>query len=574
MANVSKINGYDLKDTGAREQILGLNNLVEEKYQANSSKIDNVELSLQNADAETNARIDGLATLEDGSTTGDAELIDARTIGTINYDNLGSAIRTEFSNKGKDIETIIGYDSPVTSPALQDGYVKYTDYTIIDNSFDGAYQRTGYIDIPIKTNKIYHNFRFQGSAGYVFFDSNKEAISGGNTADEISVIPANARYIMFSDYELGGNHTGRNYQMMISFQSNKVLKERLDNTNFNLGYIMSGTDQVTPVLQDGFVDTRNDSIKNESFSNVYKRTDYIEIPLGTSKIQHNFNCINNCGYLFADSDYTTISTGNTASLITSIPEDAKYVMFSDYDLSAQHTGKTITFICEPSLNSLQQQINEIDNPGCDITNLVTYGDSHVARGLWQPDVLDYFDITNHTNLGVSSSTVAINTDSEVAPFVDSDRISAIETANPDTIIIIGGTNDVHLNTPLGTNAQLSLALASKDKSTFYGAYSYLIETLLTWKSTLKIILCTIPQGTYDSGHSVSYKDISDAVKEIANYYSLPVADIFGKCGINKTNLSTYSDDSIHYNATGNKRVSKNIIATIKDCYIKYTDSEL
>lgn len=205
----------------------------------------------------------------------------------------------------------------------------------------------------------------------------------------------------------------------------------------------------------------------------------------------------------------------------------------------------------------------------DINHLVTFGDSHVSRGLWQQAVIDYFRIPSHLNLGVGSSTVAINSTSSQLPFVDNTRIQEIKDSNCDAIIIIGGTNDVHLETPLGTNEELLKISENKNKSNFYGAYSYLIETLLTWKPTLKLIISTIPQGFYDISHPVKYVQISNAIKEIAFHYSLPIVDIFGSCGINKVNLNTYSSDKIHYNQIGNNRVSKIVIETIKKSYIDY-----
>ena len=580
MANIVKLNGYDIKDATARSSIESLALTESGHYDALSDRIDATDDTVEENYTELvditdtlSDRIDAIASLPEGSTTGDAELIDARTIEGVTFSSLGAGLRAEFSITNNDIKNVLYKENIDTTPVLQDGYVKYTDYTISDNSFDNAYKRTGYLEIPIGTTKITHNFRFQGSAGYVFFDAKKSAISGGNTSSEISTIPSGSKFFMISDYNLAGDHTGRNLQMVVDYESNKVLAKSISNLENGLNLLKVGTDEVTPVLQDGFVDTRDSSIKDNSYSNIYKRTGYLEIPIGTNKITHNFNCINNCGYAFFTADKTVISSGNS-SVITTIPDNAVYFMISDYDLSTAHTGKKVDFILTPSIASLQAEIEEFGGRSSDITKLVTYGDSHVAQGLWQDAVVTYFNISSHTNLGVSSSTVAINSSATVAPFVDATRIAGIETADPDTIIIIGGTNDVHLETPMGTRSELSASLNNKNKNTFYGAYSYLIETLLTWKPTLKIIMCTTPQGYYDSMHTTSYEEISNIIKDIANYYSIPVANIFGDCGINKTNLSTYSNDLIHYNSTGNKRVSKLIISTINNNYVKYKDSDI
>ena len=216
---------------------------------------------------------------------------------------------------------------------------------------------------------------------------------------------------------------------------------------------------------------------------------------------------------------------------------------------------------------MREDIERISKPPVSVSNLVTFGDSHVGQGMWQSKVLSAFGIENHTNLGIGSSTVAINAKADKLPFVDATRIQAIQDTDCDTIIVIGGTNDVHLETPLGTSAELGKTVAEKNKGTFYGAYSYLIETLLAWKPTLQIVLCTTPQGYYDSTRPAKYADVSRAIRELAEYYSCPVADIFGKCGITKANLSAFSGDLIHYNQNGNDRVADLIIATIKNSYL-------
>lgn len=199
--------------------------------------------------------------------------------------------------------------------------------------------------------------------------------------------------------------------------------------------------------------------------------------------------------------------------------------------------------------------------------LITFGDSHVARGVWQPAVIEHFDIQEHINLGIGSSTVAVNDGATQLPFVAEERISEIKKEDPDTVIIIGGTNDVHLETPLGTPDELSKTLNEKDKTNFYGAYSYLLETLLEWKPSLNILICTIPHGKYDTYHPVKYSDVSSAIQTIAEYYTLPVADIYNDCGIDTKNLSKYSDDGIHYNVSGNEKVSALMISILSEAFI-------
>lgn len=309
--------------------------------------------------------------------------------------------------------------------------------------------------------------------------------------------------------------------------------------------------QIVPTLFDGFVRYGNGSISDDSFDGYHRRTDFLYIPLFCHTIKHNFTTSANGvdGIAFFDHTKTYMVGIKTQNTITDIPAGARYVVFSNYDNLRTHANKTVR-MCTKSIHSINTNIGK----------LVSYGDSHVSRGMWQDAVIEHFGIKNHVNLGIGGSTVAINDKATVPPFVDEVRIDTIKGEDPDTVIIIGGTNDVHLETPLGK-------IGSGDKNTFYGAYTYLIETLLTWKPSLGIILCTTPQGFYDNIHPVKYAEVSKAIREIAEYHSLPVADIFAECGINKINLAKYSDDLIHYNEDGNKRVASVIINTIRRSYL-------
>lgn len=63
------------------------------------------------------ARIDNLSTLQEGSTTGDAELIDARiSADGTNYENLGSSIRSQFNNVNDNFKDIITKSPNLINP--------------------------------------------------------------------------------------------------------------------------------------------------------------------------------------------------------------------------------------------------------------------------------------------------------------------------------------------------------------------------------------------------------------------------------------------------------------------------
>lgn len=94
------------------------------------------------------------------------------------------------------------------TPELIDGYVDYRNGNITTWSDDGQYKRTDYIALPQNIKKIESNLVTNAYAGYCFFDKDKTFISGGTTSNIIE-IPANAYYVMLSDYDSNALHTNR-----------------------------------------------------------------------------------------------------------------------------------------------------------------------------------------------------------------------------------------------------------------------------------------------------------------------------------------------------------------------------
>jgi lysophospholipase L1-like esterase len=188
--------------------------------------------------------------------------------------------------------------------------------------------------------------------------------------------------------------------------------------------------------------------------------------------------------------------------------------------------------------------------------LLTYGDSLTAFGGWQDQVKNVMELKSYVNLGHNGSSVATPPPHSYyfpSPFCEPDRIYKIKKADPDVITLFGGANDILLRqwlaVKIGTSAELSKDISLKDTYTFYGAYSYLIETLLKWKPTLKIlIIVQYPFYKFIEENFESYFDyveqtaiIRQATKEIADYYGLPYVD-FGDMEI-----ITY--DGLHFNGT-------------------------
>lgn len=199
---------------------------------------------------------------------------------------------------------------------------------------------------------------------------------------------------------------------------------------------------------------------------------------------------------------------------------------------------------------------------------VSFGDSITYREAWQPSVINTFNLI-HTNCGIGSTALA-GTGSNA--FWQDVRLNAVKAADPDMVTILGGANDlVDVNITIGTSAEFAKALAEKDKNTFIGAYSYIIETLLTWKPTLRIVILGTTwahMNGADYSATLTYTDYSDASKLVAQHYGLPFVDLHGESAFNQFTVedspyNIYSNDHIHPNALGAKRIAELVISKLQ-----------
>ena len=128
--------------------------------------------SIKNDIQAQKTRIDNLATLKSGSTTGDAELIDAR-IGYDNniYDNLGSAIREQFKNMENElndipIKTVVNL---ADNSKINDNV--YYSHTVSAGGFPTQANANGYFTLPkitLKRGKKYYITHFEPNFTYTF----------------------------------------------------------------------------------------------------------------------------------------------------------------------------------------------------------------------------------------------------------------------------------------------------------------------------------------------------------------------------------------------------------------------
>lgn len=241
-----------------------------------------------------------------------------------------------------------------------------------------------------------------------------------------------------------------------------------------------------------------------------------------------------------------------------------YLFYNDQD-----TTEKITLY---PIQSIEIEYDHVLNkPGIDSKPLygktiAFFGDSITYNYIWEPYVLTDVGGTG-VNCGIGSTPLS-GTDENA--FWQTTRLDAVKAADPDVVTILGGANDLTMNPVIGDDSNL----ADKDTDTFIGAYSYIINNLLTWKPSLKIIILSTTwahnDGT-DYSQTVTYGDFAAACKQVAEYYHLPYVDLYNESGFNAYTLNDspyniYSADHIHPNTAGAKIIAAMVIQKIREVF--------
>ena len=224
----------DAKATG--KAIKQVNDDLDSAKQSLTDSILSEELA-RKAEVDTQRkRIDNIIALEQGSTTGDAELLDARlNPNGVAFDTTGDAMRTQINQVSSAIDKIIVEN--IYDPSVQ------TAETITDGAFmqagseksHGNYFITGPIDVSkFRGKKLYFSELLYGSAVEAArvssFDSNGEYITYEGLNGPEYTVPANASYIRLTVYkEVRANIDSVNKNFMI-------LTTNVPTTFFQYGY--------------------------------------------------------------------------------------------------------------------------------------------------------------------------------------------------------------------------------------------------------------------------------------------------------------------------------------------------
>jgi lysophospholipase L1-like esterase len=125
----------------------------------------------------------------------------------------------------------------------------------------------------------------------------------------------------------------------------------------------------------------------------------------------------------------------------------------------------------------------------------------------------------------------------------------------ECVTVFAGVNDYRLHKPIGQ-------LGNQDIYTFYGAYATTVERVLMANPACRLSLWTPLHRDKDGfdidmlnevGHRLG--DYAEAVRQIGQRYALPVLDLYAESGINRLTLPLFTNDGLHPNAAGHKRIA-------------------
>jgi len=174
------------------------------------------------------------------------------------------------------------------------------------------------------------------------------------------------------------------------------------------------------------------------------------------------------------------------------------------------------------------------------------------------------------NYGIGGTRIAIQekpSEWEIHDRYFGSRVEEMDK-DADVIMVFGGTNDFgHGDAPIGEPDD-------RTEETFYGALHCLYIKLIEKYPTSKIIIITPlhrfnEDSLYGDNKPIEYgtlKRYVDIIREVAEYYSLPVLDLYANSGIQPkipVMQQMYMPDGLHPNDAGYEILADKIAAYLK-----------
>lgn len=554
------------------------------------------DTSIKNDIQAQKTRIDNLATLKEGSTTGDAELIDGRTgaNGTI-YKNIGDAIRAQCGN----LNTLLDIEyEPISNNCIDDS--KY-----VGKNFDSIFGHSG--NKKFKLDKKLTSSRLKGyieledgtqpsTAFQIYLASTIEGIDGiqlsiGGTyvsapnfdkydiisVDCWSVYDKNIKTFFIGNYDDEyDNFKTRPKSKTINTMETKLTSIQPEQCSFftKVNNLLKNV-----ALQKGYAINPNYGMPDKLTGIERTTTDFMELRDDCKSTYCNIN-----GYIYYYDEnkkyLQSITPQNleTPAGIVALPQSATKIKYIRYTFVTEDDAALATYWItdqgKPYENDklyipkdIIEDMNNKTESWYKGKKICAYGDSVTEQNKWQSFVGSYFNCSFY-NRGVGGTTVTQVNSSTNHMSADS-RIETIPT-DSDVILVFGGHND-------WSSASINIGdiktEALSESTSFKSAFALMLKKIQTRCPNAKIITMTPVGGRTEEASTNQDKqfyirdlcmtDFANAVKEVSAYYGIPCIDINANSGINTLNHTTYITDLIHPNVEGGKLIANEVINGLK-----------
>ena len=543
------------------------------------------------------ARIDSFTRLAEGSTTGDAELIDGR-IGAdgVTYSSIGDAIRTQYSNLSNLLD--VKYEA-ISNNCIDDS--KY-----VGNNFDAIFGHGGgktfKLDKRLTSNQIKGFIEFEdGTHPDIYAGFSWSLISSTGEASNLTLSVTGSLVASddFDKYDEIYVECWTTYDQTIKTIFVGAYTDDYDSFKTKgkskaIEDIEKKVNNITPE-QCTFFDKVDNLLENVALSKGYAinpsyglpdavsgiartSTDYIELRDGCESTYCNTN-----GYIYyydenkAYLQSITPQGIETAAGIVALPQSdvkikyIRYTFVTEDDIAL--ASYWITDKGKPYENDklyipkdMIEDLNKAESwyKG---KKICAYGDSVTEQNKWQPYVSSYFNCSFY-NRGVGGTTVT-QVNGSTNHMSGDMRIESIPT-DSDVILVFAGHNDwSYASIPMGDLKTDSL----NESTSFKSAFALMLKKIQTRCPNAKIMTVTPVGGRTEDAltnqdkqfyiRDLCMTDFANAVREVSSYYGIPCIDVNANSGINTLNHTTYIADLIHPNEEGGKLIANEIVNGMK-----------
>ncbi len=167
------------------------------------------------------------------------------------------------------------------------------------------------------------------------------------------------------------------------------------------------------------------------------------------------------------------------------------------------------------------------------------------------------------NYGISGTRLAVQNGPEDWGPAYSVRYTGMDD-DADIVVVFGGTNDFgHGNAPIGQ-------FTDRVNTTYYGACHVLMQGLIEKFPEAVIVFMTplhrLTEDEPSMGNGLPLKAYVDIIREVAEFYSIPVLDLYAMSGIQPrvpVLQEKYCPDGLHPNGEGHKLIASRLTGFLK-----------